>query len=319
MIVCPACHAENPDGTKICVKCATELPKAVVAGAKAKAALVASAPKEFGVRDIGKDMVDFLWLILIFLLILIGFLGQVTGWTFRFTEMEEAKIVSEPVPVERPAPVRGKKHKPIPGRPLAKKPAKVITRQPTGSAETLFLRGKKQYDTNKYLASYNSLRQSLEVDPTYAKAYFGLGYLYSRFDMNDAAVRMYEMALRFDPGQVDSMNNLAMMYSRAGNTDDAMALLQSAVAINGQNADCQYNLGSIYLEKNQLGDALQAFQTADRLQPNDGRILNDLALTYEGLGMAQEARDTWQKVLQHSNNPTLLQQAKIHLDTLTQG
>ena len=68
MIVCPACHAENPDGTKICVKCATELPKAAPTAAKAQAQTGSS--KGFGMKDIGRDMVDFLWLILIILLII---------------------------------------------------------------------------------------------------------------------------------------------------------------------------------------------------------------------------------------------------------
>ena len=319
MIVCPACRAENPDGTKICVKCATELPKvAGAAGVKKDPAAAAVPSKGFGMKDMGKDLFDFLWLLLIILLILFGFIGQATQWTFHFRETEAAKIVTEPV-IAKPAPRPQKRPKKI----AIQKEPEPIGEQPAvqfGSAETFYEKGKKQYDSRRYQSSFGYLKQALEVDPTFAKAYFGLGYLYSRFDMSDAAVRMYEMALRFNPDHVDTINNLAMMYFHAGNFDDAQVLLQKAVVLDSQNADCEYNLGSVYLEKNQPYEALPAFERAAALRPNDAAIYNNMALTYERLGRKQEAQDSWQKVMQYSTDANLLQQAKTHLDFLqTQG
>ncbi len=316
MIVCPACHAENPDGTKICVKCATELPKtAAGAAAKAKAAAAPSG-KGFKLKDMGRDMIDMVWLLLIILLIVFGFIWEATHGTMRWTDTEEAKVMEPPVRLVK-AVVRPHKHSPA-----AKESApsvKVMGEKPAvelGNPETFFQKGKHEYDTQHYQTSFNYLKQALEIDPTYAKAYFGLGYLYSRFAMDDAAVRMYEMALRFDPNHVDSINNLAMMYYHAGNFDDALDLLQKASTLESQNADVEYNLGSIYLEKNQTDAALQAFQKAATIRPDDATIYNDMALTYEKMGKKQEAQDSWQKVMQFSKSPVLLQQAKTHLDFL---
>ncbi|HUO58139.1 MAG TPA: tetratricopeptide repeat protein [bacterium] len=352
MIVCPACHAENPDGTKICVKCATELPKAVPAG-KAKAVAVAEAPKGKGLKDISRDMVDLLWLAVIIVIIFMAFWYEATNGTWHLAVTEEAKIAQAPVFAEKPVRHKAREafsHKgkvvepPVPGASAVEEPvippapgetvassvppvlappqneaeANNIERPmaPKGSAETFFQKGKTQYDSKHYQTSFNFLKQALEIDPTFAKAYFGLGYLYSRFDMNDAAVRMYEMALRFDPAHVDSINNLAMMYYHAGNTDDALDLLQKASGMESQNADVQYNLGSIYLEKNQNDEALQAFQKASAVRPKDAAIYNNMALTYEKLGKKQEAQDSWRKVLEYSNSSVLLRQAKDHLDFL---
>ncbi len=318
MIVCPACHAENPDGTKICVKCATELPKAAPAGAATKAKAVAAPAKSFGMKDLGRDMVDLLWLLLIMFFIGIGFWHVVTNGSWHLTQVEEAKIMEVPVKVVK-APVHKRKHVVIGDTNHTAVEEKPVVLK--GSAETYYQKGKDQYDTKHYQTSFNYLRQALEVDPTYAKAYFGLGYLYSRFDMDDAAVRMYEMALRFDPAHVDSINNLAMMYYHAGNFDDALDLLQKAATLENQNADIEYNLGSILLEKNQTDSALQAFQKASVLRPNDAAIYNNMALTYEKMaGKKQEAEDSWQKVMEFTTSPILLQQAKTHLDFLkTQG
>jgi Flp pilus assembly protein TadD len=315
-MICPACQAENPAGTRICVKCGHDLPQPVETGAEVFttdhfADKSAKAKNKFGVRDMARDVVDFCWLLLIIFLVFLGFLGEVTHWTFRFTETEEAQLHV------KPAIVKPLKHHVKIVQPkeeseniIAEKPEAVY-----GNPAVFYKKGKKQFDLHHYQSSFTFLRQALEIDPTYAQAYFGLGYLYARFDMNDAAVRMYEMALRFDPSHIEAMNNLAMMYFHAGNYDDALELIQKAVAM-GDSADCEYNLGSIYLEKNQPDSALSAFQKAVSMRPNDAAIYNNMALTDEKLGKKQEAIDSWNKVLQYSDNADLLQQAKTHLDFL---
>ncbi len=310
MIVCPACHAENPDGTKICVKCGTELPKAAAAG-PAKTKPATDDTRKFGVRDTARDLVDVLWLLLILLLIVFGFWMEATHWTGRWSETEEVKIVKEPIVASVPHHAHHAAHPAAVQAQIGEKPAVEY-----GDPESFYEKGKTQYDHQHYHESFNYLKQALEIDPTFAKAYFGLGYLYARFDMNDAAVRMYEMALRFDPNHADATNNLGMMYYQAGNYDDALQLFQRAIALNGQNADYEFNLGSVYLDMNQPQDALDAFQKASGLRPTDASIYNDLAVTYEKLGQKQEAVDTWQKVLQYSKDPDLLQNAKNHITYL---
>jgi Tfp pilus assembly protein PilF len=324
MIVCPACHAENPDGTKICVKCGTELPKVAVGAAKAKP--VADTTSKFGAKDIGKDLFDILWLLLILLLVCFGFLGEVTHWSWHFTETEEAKIVKEPVvamvPAEHPKHVRHvERHashvEQVP--PVEKEAVPVVGEKPSieyGDPDSFYQKSKQQYDNQHYQQSFTFLKKALEIDPTYAKAYFALGFLYGRFDMNDASVRMYEMSLHFDPNNAEVMNNLGMRFYHAGNLDDALELFQRAVALDSHNADYQYDLGSVYLDKSQPDDALQAFQKAAEIRPNDAEIYDDMAVTYEKLGKKQEALDTWQKVMQYSSDTDLTQNAKTHIDFL---
>ena len=308
MIVCPACHAENPDGTKICVKCATELPKSE--GAKKEKA--AEGTQKAGLKDMGRDMIDALWLLLILLLVLVGFWGEATHWTWRLTETEEAKIIQEPVLAPRAPEHHVSRHRAV----VRKSSETELPPVELGSPDTFYKKGKKQYDRRHYQASYSDLRKALEIDPTFAKAYFGLGYLYSRFDMDDAAVRMYEMALRFDPNHAESMNNLGMMYYHAGNYEDALSLFQKALDLDGNNPDYAYNLGSVYLDENQPDQALLAFQKAALLRPNDASIYDDMGVVYEKLGRKQEAQDAWQKVLQYSKSPDLIQNAQTHLNFL---
>ena len=315
MIKCPSCGAENPDGTKICVKCATPFSQTAKAGVRTGTALTVQK-KVFSVGDVARDLVDALWLLLIIFLIAFGFLMEITHWTWppRFTDTEEAQLI-QPTLTRTTSVFKRKKHM-VATEDFASVPMTEQKAVQFGSGETFFKKGKEEFDKKEYHSSFNYFKQSLEIDPTYAKAYFGLGYLYARFEMNDAATRMYEMALRFDPNYVDPMNNLAMMYYHAGNYDDAVQLFQKALALDSQNADCQYNLGSLLLEKNQPEDALQLFQKAATLRPDDPAIYNDMGLAYEKLGKKQEAEDSWQKVLQYSDNADQIQSAKTHLSFL---
>jgi Flp pilus assembly protein TadD len=336
MALCPSCRAENPDGTKICVKCGTELPKADGAGHRVAAGPGDVSTPGMGVKDMGKDFVDIVWLLVIIALIIIGFLGEATQWTFNFTQKEAAKTITPSLEIKKVVPqkiqrvaviprsqtkapvqpqVQSEVQPPIqvqaPSAPIGEKPAVQF-----GTAESFYYKAKGQSDRQHYRASYHTLKQALEIDPTFSMAYFGLGYIFSHFDMNDPAVRMYEMSLRFDPNHVDSMNNLGMMFYHAGNWDDAQFLFEKAVSLAPQNADYVYNLGSLYYDKNQPEYALLAFQRAASLRSNDAAIYNNMALTYEKLGKKSEAQDSWQKVLQYSESAEYIESAKVHLDSL---
>ena len=357
MIVCPACHAENPDGTKICVKCGTELPKAAVGAAKAKAA-AADNTKKFNTSDLRRDLLDVLWLLLILLLICAGFFGEATHWTGHLTQNDAPKMVQAPVKqvasraapaphhayhAEAPAetalaqtapvvPVPPEVSQSAPSSPPTPQPAGekpvVVAEAPSappvgekpaveyGNPDTFYQRGKDQYDHQHYQRSFNYLKQALEIDPTFAKAYFALGYLYTRFNMDDPAVRMYKMALRFNPDHAEATFNLGVVYYNAGNYDDALELFQKAQSLNDQNADYAFYLGTTYVEEKQPENALPYLQRAATLNPEDPNVYFNLSRVYEQLGKKPEAIDALQKAVQFSKDPDLTQKALTNIDSL---
>ena len=392
MVLCPACGAENPEGTKICVKCATELPKSAPPGS-------AEARKQGGVaagssvslwqrtKDVGQDTMDILWLAVIILLVLIGFLGEATDWRFRFTDVDNAKVeevqlpssvekvLPEPVKqvVKRPMPPPAPKPKTVqpkpampppappieevkPAAPAAPKPGVAVAAKPAAKPATvaavpspsqlvkapvakapvekptprpvlgekppaglanpksLYTKSKSQFDAQQYETSFKLLKQALQMDPTYAKAYFGLGYLYNVFSLEDASVRMYEMSLRFDPEQAASMNNLGMIYYRAGNYEDALYSLKKAVEADPRNGDYHYNLGNVLEDSGKSAEALSCFEKAVSLKPKEAVYFNDLALCYEKLGRSAEAEKAWKSVAELTSDPKLFDQAQTHLE-----
>jgi Flp pilus assembly protein TadD len=401
MVLCPACGAENPDGTKICVKCATELPKSAIPGSvEAKKQVIPGiSGSAFSLwqhaKAMPQDMMDALWLVVIVLLVLIGFLGEATDWKFRFTDVEDAKVeeVQLPPAVEQamPAPVKKIVHRPMPPpapklkavtpkptppppppappieevkapvvvkptqapivaaakptpkpaekpvqaplavavapAPVVKPPAVKPTPRPVlgekppaglTNSQSLYTQSKSKFDAQQYETSFKLLKQALQVDPTYAKAYFGLGYIYNLFSMEDASVRMYEMSLRFDPQHASSMNNLGMIYYRAKNYEDAIYLLQKAVSSDPKNGDYPYNLANTLVEAGRTAEALAYFEKAVQLKPKEAVYYNDLALAYEKLGKAAQAEQAWNKVSELTSDPKLFDQAQTHLEFIKQ-
>jgi hypothetical protein len=165
MIKCQACGAENPDGTKICVKCATELPKA----AAASQGPANPEQKTFGMKDMGRDLVDAAILFMILILIIVGFLGEATRWTFNFKEIEEAKLI-EPSVEYATHPVSKHKRRHVSARIEAQAPVEGQPVVPFGNPEKFVEKSKEQFDQKKYHVSFNYLKQALEIDPTYARA-----------------------------------------------------------------------------------------------------------------------------------------------------
>jgi Flp pilus assembly protein TadD len=332
MIHCPACNAENPVGTKLCVKCGTELPKTAPVGsaeAKKTAALAGAPTASLGdkVRHASHDLVDALWLVLILFLVFFGFWGEATHWTFSLVEKLPIRLAGQPA---EPAPamqIVQKSHKatkkaavekPVAVAPVAQVPQEKSV-APSASPEKLYDLSKSKFDHYDYNGSFKLLKQALNTDPTFARAYFGLGYLYARFDMDNTAVRMYEMALRFNPRHAESINNLAMMYLGAGNKEDAQTLLQKAVEIDPQNPDFHYNLGTMYLDEQKWAEAESELTKASGARPKDASILNDLALTFEAQGKKDDALATWKRVLDCADDPALMKQAHAHMEFLKQS
>lgn len=68
------------------------------------------------------------------------------------------------------------------------------------------------------LFDYRSAEQdcvkSLELDPTYSKAYGRLGIAYSKLDKHAEALAVYKEAVRLDPQNADYANNLAVTQER---------------------------------------------------------------------------------------------------------
>lgn len=299
MILCPACQAENPDGTRLCVKCAAQLPES--SGEKT------STGKKFSLKEWSRDTLDVIWVVLIILLMLVFFLKEM-NWsgfeknTFRIGELKWP--MAEPTPEAKPLQARPKAKPRVMGETPAARPV---------DPQALYAQSKRKFDQWKYRESWNLLKQALEIDPRFAKAYYGLGAIYTQADMEDAAVRMLEMAVRLDPRHWEAWNNLAMRYYQAGNFVQAARIWDWLVRQQPEEPLYAYHLGLAAMETGETEKAVGALEKATRLSPDDPTVWNALALAYEKSGDAEKAKPTWEKVRGMAQDEQLQAQADRHL------
>jgi Tfp pilus assembly protein PilF len=128
-------------------------------------------------------------------------------------------------------------------------------------------------DSHYRLACYHQERgrhkQALEefekvllIDPSYFKAYNGMGISYDLLGNFPRAVEAYEAALLLNPSLDYVQNNLGYSLYLQGDLDGAMAAFKKAIGLNEREQRFHNNLGLVYAEKGQWDLAMMEFQLA---------------------------------------------------------
>lgn len=74
-------------------------------------------------------------------------------------------------------------------------------------------------------------------------------------------------------------------------------LVAPALTVAADRAEQQLEFGADMARRGLWKEALFRFQQADRLDPENPRILNNIAVAYEALGLFDRALETYQKAL----------------------
>ena len=143
--------------------------------------------------------------------------------------------------------------------------------------------------------------RAVEVDPSYAAAYFNLGYAYERRDRIDDAVAQYKKAIQLEPSNVLGLNNLGVIYDKKGLYDEAIAAFEQALKIDPSNTTVQGNLanarknkGIVQEREARIADARRQVES----RPKDPQAAYNLARVYAALDMKEQAFEWLGKAFQ---------------------
>ncbi len=142
--------------------------------------------------------------------------------------------------------------------------------------------------------------KALDVQDQDADIWHNLAVCLSRMGRTDEALRYYQKALELEPGRSDTLSALALLENEVGRPERAATLLEEALAtaLPQEKPDIYYQLGYV-LEQAGLPDrAVAAYQESIRLDPNQARVYNNLALLLVRLERFAEAETAWQRALQ---------------------
>jgi len=168
-------------------------------------------------------------------------------------------------------------------------PAKIITlRRPPGE------------NSAEKSAKLANASASVIRDTAMAESYFREGSVLDDGDESSAedAATAYRKALEHDPYLVAALINLANIHYGRDELAEAQALYERAIGLESDFFEAHFNLGNIYHDLNRFTEAQACYREALRLNPYyaDGHFY--LAVTFEKMGLSQDARPHWKSYQQ---------------------
>jgi len=187
------------------------------------------------------------------------------------------------------------------------KPLKELVKEPpkTPVLETKdpFTRGMERFKLGKLDESLAAFKEAEVREPKDAIIQSWLGFVLFRMAKYDDAIRYFKSSLLLAPNNADTHNNLGNAHLAKGETDLAIAAYQKAVDLvkdePGKHSDPYYNLGNALVKKGSLDDALTAFLEAERQDPEDALIQNNLGFVYERKHTLDAAANPIAKAIEH--------------------
>lgn len=137
-------------------------------------------------------------------------------------------------------------------------------------------------------------------DTALAESYFREGSALDDGDessVEDAAIA-YRKALEHDPYLVAALINLANIHYGRNELAEAQALYERAIGLESDFFEAHFNLGNIYHDLNRFAEAQACYRESLRLNPYYADAHFYLAVTFEKMGLSQDARPHWKSYQQ---------------------
>lgn len=170
-------------------------------------------------------------------------------------------------------------------------------------------------DRDDYITARASLLRQIEIEPLNPKAHSRLGMVYYYLNEPDMAKKSYQIALALNPDDYNTHYNLGEYYFTV--LDDrvnALKEFKKTVELNPDHVQANFKIGLICLQNDDFNMAARSFENARKNDPQNIRVLLQLAVTYERKGMIKEAEAVYHDILKID---ALNQIAKEKLKLLT--
>jgi tetratricopeptide (TPR) repeat protein len=140
-------------------------------------------------------------------------------------------------------------------------------------------------DLDKIDEAKVGLEQAVKEEPDNKTLHFFLGYTYLKQNMLDKAKISFEESLRIDPQYFDAQFYLAKVVS-----EDAKKIKKEMnnLGISADDKKKRFELDKVYVEK--LKVALPYWEKAEKLNPSDQEVLDELYSIYADLDMQPQMK-----------------------------
>jgi TolB-like protein/class 3 adenylate cyclase/Tfp pilus assembly protein PilF len=195
--------------------------------------------------------------------------------------------------------------------------ARAAAKPPTSlEAYDLVLRGRElmaRVSRSGNAQARDLFERAIDLDPTYAAAYVGLGFVNQRsviegwtpdaVEALQRAERLATKAIGLDDSNAGAHALLGEIYLQFGKHQRAVDELRRALDVNPSDANTYGELGTVLLFAGQIEESIKAAETALHFDPNlDIRHLWALGTAYFLAGRSADAARTLERLLARNAN-----------------
>lgn len=150
-------------------------------------------------------------------------------------------------------------------------------------------------DTDK---AADLFKKAIDNNPLFVKAYNALGEIYEHTGDMGSAVKYYEMAHNISPENTERLIVLSRLYRRTGEPEKANEILETAVDnARGDVSTTALLSGEMALSKNEPEDAVKILLKANKKNPFDVSIMQNLAEAYRKMEKPEEAIKMYKEII----------------------
>jgi tetratricopeptide (TPR) repeat protein len=169
------------------------------------------------------------------------------------------------------------------------------------SAEVMFQMGVIGLAERKFKEAEDSFRKSYQLNPANSRGLMGVVETYMAQNRPDQALQILQAEANRAPDRTDYRLAIGNTAVRAGKYDMAIseyhAVLQKIDPKSRAAGQVHLRLGETYRRKGDMNGSIVSLQKARELLPEDPMIVSTLALTLDGAGRKQEARNAYEHAL----------------------
>ncbi len=138
------------------------------------------------------------------------------------------------------------------------------------SRQAIVRQGIQLYQAGNYAASEAIFRKLVENQPKEAKYHFYLGNSLFYQRKIEEATQAYQEAISLNPQYALAYNGLGFLHASQGQWDEAISQYQKALEINPDYAEALKNLGEAFWKKGNTAEATNAWKKALELYTKQG-------------------------------------------------
>lgn len=146
--------------------------------------------------------------------------------------------------------------------------AEQIMEQSLSKADSLFLKGYKLYEEQKYEDAASAYLEAIKITSTQWGYYFNLGLTYKKLNRREDTLTAFRKAAELNPESFSINKELGEVLAKSGNFEEAKKYYKKATELSPDDPDAFYNLGVCLVNSNESEEALGTFLKVVELKPD---------------------------------------------------